>query len=226
VRASGHGDSFERTAARQKVFRFGTNHIELEVVKKPNVDGKPCNVSDKPNQYTGVSFTIFGELGTDLSLPPQEKEKFVRLPEGSLGGGNVQLDFEVRNNGPGGLARVPLFISLDAPVTGEPQGTYLKVSSPQPPIEDCKATPPVGYSETHPRTIQCTIVNFRPGASATQHVEIAFFAQPGGGRTPLYVRWSAFGANEPPGSNFTDNERTKTIWLCRYDDPGEECGPK
>lgn len=219
------GGQFDRTDTRQKVFRFGNNHIEVIAEKRPNTRPRRCNNPLRKDDFTGVSFNTYGELAGDVALPPQQQEEYFRLPEGSLFAVNLPLDFSLKNNGPGGLARVPLHMSFDAPSTGEPHGTVVRVSSPQPPVHECEVFPPgnaQGYSSEQRRVVTCGVANLRAGASATQRVNFAFTPLPGDSKTPVYLRWSAF-VDEPKGANGTDNERYKTIWICKSHDPDPKC---
>ena len=222
------GGGFDRTDKKLSFFRFGRNRIEVIAEKRPNPRPRRCNDPIKKHNFTGVAFNVYGELAGDVSLPPQQAVEYRRLPEDALFSTRLQLDFSLRNNGPGGLARVPLYINLKAPVTGEPRGTIVKLASPESPVHSCTVTPPgneQGYDPATERTVVCMIANLRSGETARQHVDFTLTPVAGSGRTPVYLRWSAF-VDEPKGADGTDNERFKTIWICKYDDPGEECGPK
>ena len=224
LEVDGGGGSLEQ-AVRSK-FLFGNNTVKVIVVKRPNHSNRRCNTAGTaPHRRTGVRWRIFGELATDVGLPPQPAEEYFRLPEDALFSVNLPLDFDVKNKGPGGIARMPLHISFDVPVTGEPHGTIVRVPQPANPVQDCTITPPgnaQGYSTEQKRTVVCQIANLRPGDSVRQRVNFAFTPVAGSGKTPVYLRWSAF-YDEPAGSVGTDNERAKTVWVCKYDDPDERC---
>ena len=209
------GGGLDLTRDRPRVFRFGNNRLEVVAVKKASASGRPCNRSQEPGRITGVAFSVSGYLAGDVSLPAQTPEEYRRLDEGVFGV-RIPLDFEVRNNGPGGLSRVPLNVVVEVPVTGEPHGTHLEVSEPQTPVQSCAATPPVGYAPDGPREVHCTIANLRTGATARQSMRFSFLLPSGEERVPVSIRWST-DADEPPGASQTDNQRQKTIWICKHD---------
>jgi hypothetical protein len=225
LEVDGSGGRLDRPE-RSKAFLFGNNTVEVIVVKRPNHSNRRCNTAGTaPHRRTGVRWNIFGEFATDVGLPPQEREEYFRLPEDALFSVNLPLDFTLRNKGPGGIARMPLHISFDAPVTGEPHGTIVRVPRPANPVQSCEIFPPgnaQGYTTEQKRTVVCQIANLRSGESVTQRVNFAFTPVAGSGKTPVYLRWSAF-YDEPAGADFTDNERAKTIWICKHDDPDERC---
>jgi hypothetical protein len=233
LKVRGNGGGFDLTSDRAKVFRFGQNHLEVVAVKKASALDRRCNPPSPTRRrvagtVTGVAFTVSGELAGDVTLPPQKTEEYYVRRGGedpSLGSQTAEFDFEVRNNGPGGIARVPLEVRIDVPTTGEPHGTILVISDPQPPVLGCKATPAAGtdlhpeegYAPDGPRTVQCTIANLRAGAPARQHMRLIFNPHnESGSRTPVYVNWSAY-VQEPDGADATDNKRFKTLVICQPD---------
>ena len=220
---TGSGGSIERSEKRAKVFTFGMNRIELTVVRKPTFNDKPCNTSTAPGKYTGVAFHIYGEFAGDVELPPQVAHEYRRLKEGEFGVG-VPLEFSFRNKGPGGLPRAPLSVYISVPNTFDGGGYLFEMDSPESPMRACTASPPPGTFRKEATTVVCSAANLRAGDIARQRMRVAFFMPSGQSRGQVFVRWSSF-VEEPTNANHTDNERYKTIWLCKYDDTGPECPP-
>jgi hypothetical protein len=133
-------------------------------------------------------------------LPVQKPEQFKRLEDTAIGGARLHLDVDVRNNGPGGLARVPLNVRIEVPVTGPPHGTLVQLANPQSPVRDCKVHPGKQV-DSGPITISCTIANLRSGATARQTLIVTFFLPGDASRAAMYLRISAFPATsraQPP----------------------------
>ena len=205
------GGQFDLTAARRKALSFGNNHIEVSAVKAP---GERCNVSTAPGKQTGVVFNVYGELAADHGVnQPKAPNEYWRAKAGRT---TMKFDgvAQVKNVGPGGLARVPLYISIEYP-TGY---LHLLDESGRHPIQELTPSPASGAAERRGppptrRRSSATPPTSAPAPSlrSTFQFGIADVAELEN-RIPIYVNWRTYG-NTPPGS-VAKTTATVVEWAC------------
>jgi hypothetical protein len=221
TRAGGQG-GFSPTASKVGLFKFGQNTIELVATKAPNPAGSPsCNVSARTQ--LGVFAWVKGDFATDLALvepKPADQAFDASGPEASSSV-TGQINFSVRNKGPGGAARGLFHLTLALPISPVRAETTFDID----PVGDG----PFGkctYVKSNVATYEATCVfsDFRAGT--TQLIRVLYRsagAKAAAVDVSASVRWNVHLEGED--TNPSNNERLVKLWFCEFGvaDGGKSC---
>jgi len=195
------------------LFGFGHNVVELVAMKAPNPKGVAhCNTSVQTR--VAVQAFVRGEFTTDLALidPKPEDQAFDASETASVVG---QMNFSVRNKGPGGAARGLFHLTLilpSSPARAETTFTIDPVGDGPFEKERCSfASAGVGTYDA-----ACYFSDFRPGAS--QLIRVLYRsagARPGDADVSATANWNI--SLEGTDTDPSNNQRTVKLWFCGLD---------
>lgn len=210
-------ESFDATDKNLKRLRFGRNNIEVIAVKRANPRGVKCNT--RASNKLGVAFHINGEFGSDTGL----LEPAAGDSKHSVAGAqtvNQTLNFEVRNNGPGGAAGMGFNLTLAIPRGG---GTTTVVKpKPEGKARSCDVGSYTGDVAFNP-AISCKIANVAAGERVVIPIQVAFalpdrpFKQ-----VTMYMDWSTRQGGRELG-NTGNNSRQAKVTYCDSDATEPPC---
>ena len=215
LKTKGSTENFDPTSKGQRHMRFGRNNLEVIAVKAPNDKGVKCNVSKATG--LGLAFYVNGDFGSDTGLLEPEAGDS-KIPAAGLTVANLQISFEVRNNGPGGAAGMGLVVQLGIPHIGS---TVVVKPEPTGDIKSCN----VGSYVNDPfqPVISCRLVNMKRGERAVLPVRIAFqLPEHPFGYVEMSMAWQVMQGGKEVG-NLKNNKRIAHIYFCDSNATTDKC---
>lgn len=217
LKSKGSTEQFDPKVSDHRYLRFGNNNLELIAVKRPSDRGVRCNVS-KATGF-GVAFFVNGEFGSDTGLLEPAAGDARRDVAGQIRVLET-INFEVRNNGPGGAAGMGLVVQLGIPhVTG--QDFVLVQPETGGHVHSCNVGSYV--NDKFQPVISCRLVNVRSGQRVQVPIRIGFFLpeSPFGSLT-MGMAWQVVQGGQEVG-NTKNNRRTAKIHYCGANATGPPC---